>query len=370
MILVVIAALALTAALLGASLSSDLAAPLTAILAASVALAALTAKNVRARLTALAERHGPAGIAAIAALILYAWSLGAFSAGNEGALRAATLILALFAAAPAFAAIAATAGRAAAATGLMLSAIPLALAALITLQADLATPFGRLVPALDAPGLTIALGLLSLLALHAGCDELRRRPAPGEKALAPVAQRLFAPIATLCASVSLLVLAPAPAILAALAAGALAFTLALWPRARRSRVGVAVLPIALFVSAGAGAAAAASSTMLSGEALSALSFQFDGAAFAAWRAEGGPIRVGVFALLIAILASTLAFAKDRGRTPSRGAALLAGMAMFVLVCAALSQDVAAPGAAFVFALMAGLAASYVDLPSGRTRRRD
>lgn len=349
----------LAVALAMASIDPFVTQPILAAGGAALTLAALTARRARSVLLELAHQHWTAMAGFFALAMVIAWRAGLF-AGSDGApgVLAATFGIGL--AALATAAISHAYGRNAVAVSLLVTAIPLAFAALLTHGLDLNGPLGRVAPAIDAPGLIAGFGVLALIALHVAADELRRRPSPGEPALPPLARRLFAPIATLMTSFAILTLAGAPAALAAAGGGALVFAAALWPRAKKSRVGAAIIPGLAFVSVGAAALAVVSAAISGGGPMLAPRSE-PGALH--WFAENGIVSAILLAATLGALAFQLFMTKDRRRTPSRGAPLLLAGAAFALGASLFETGFLTPSAGAAFAVLVGLAASYYDQSS-------
>ena len=205
---------------------------------------------------------------------------------------------------------------------------------------------------------------LALLSLHAAADELRRRPAPGEASLPPLARRLFAPLAALMTSFAMLTLAGAAAALGATAVGALVFAGVLWVRARKSRVGAALVPALMFVSVGAAALAVLSASLGLGDR-TAIAARAEDTGAVLWLGHAGYLGAGLLAALFAALLIVLSISKDRGRAPSRGAPLLSAFVVYGALLSWFAPGFTAPAAAFLLAVLIGLSLSYVDLNSAR-----
>lgn len=360
MALIAFAATITGLALAMSSLDGALVRPLVGALGALMVLAAAIAPQSRRALGALAARHWPGVLAAALAVAVVAGQLGA--GAPELTLSIAGPIAAFIGialAAPAAAAIAYAYGRGRLTIALLLMAIPVAFAAVLTSNLSLDGPLGRLAPSLDAPGLLSGFGLMVILAIHAAADELRRRPSAGEPSLPPLARRLFAPVAGLVTSLAMLLIAGAPEELGAAAAGSLVFAGALWPRARRSRVGGAVAPALAIVSVGVGALALLSAALADGARAADFTNGTD-TGVTLWMAQAGAAGAAASALIVAALGAVLVVSKDRGRRPSRGAPLLIGAAAYAALASWYAPGLIAPPAAFFFAVITGLAASYLD----------
>lgn len=356
----------LTVALTGLvlALSSLDAALLRAVAAAAGAammLGAALAPAARRALADIAGQHWLAGLAFAAFLALLARQGGFFS-GPDALARGHELaaVLGVSLAAPAAAAVAKAYGRSLLTAALLGASIPVAFAALLTHGMALEGPLGRAAPRLDAPGLLAGFALTIVLAAHLAADELRRRPSAGEPALAPLARRLFAPTAGIVTSLAMLLLAGAAETLGAAAAGALVFAGALWPRARRSRVGGAIVPALAMVSVGTGALALLSAALADGARASPLAPGFRTGLDVLLVQAGGLAGALLSVAPLAAILLVLVVSKDRGRRPSRGAPLLIASASCAALVSLYAPGLAAPPAALLFAVITGLAASYLD----------
>ncbi len=341
------------------SLDPALLRPSVASLAALIALAATLAPQARRSLGSLAARH-QLGLAAIAAVIAIFAVRSLLKASAPLDLVAPAYALAAFigiALAGLAAAVAAHAyGRGSLSVALLLTSIPVAFTALLANGVMLGGPLGRIAPALDAPALVVGFGLVVILAVHVVADELRRRPSPGKPSLAPLARRLFAPVASIVTSLAMLVIARASEELGAAAAGSLVLLGGLWPRARRSR---AVMPVLAVVSI-ATASLAVWSAALVGGARAADAAPAAETGFSIWLAQAGVLGAGASALVVVAVALVLITSNDRGRRPSRGAALLAGAGVYGAIASWYGPGLTAAPAGLLFAVITGLAASYLD----------
>lgn len=399
--LIVLIAAAAAGAFLLAGIEPTLAWPIVSATSALLMLAALAARGSRATLVALTPLHAPA-------LLLFAVLLGALGycasmLPEQFAWRGRSAVLNLFSlalAAGATAAIAGAYGRTKAVTALLIAAIGAALVILAGSTFDAASALGRLPPELNSQALGGAYGLVAMLSVFAASDELRRRPGANGAALPPLARRMFAPMAGLITSFSMLLLGGSTAALAAAAIAGLAFAGALALRARRSRVGLALVPAVAAVSVVAAALAAfaagvggglgwitagaqaqdsfSASAVLNtwaerpfvGHGLGSLSLVSGLTAPTGfrWLAETGYVGIGLAATcLLALLAGLIAL-KDRGRPISRGFILFAGLATFALIEAVLTYAFDHPAPALMLALMVGFAASYLDFAGLRRVR--
>jgi len=334
--------------------------PLIALAGCVLVLTAVAAPRARASLQMLVRRYWIAALAFVGLVLVLLLRSGLFvgAAGAGEAAQAASALVGIALAAPAAAAIAHAYSRNLCAVWILALSAPLAFAALLAYQLAPGGALGRIPAALTEPGLVAGFGLIALLALHVAADELRRRPAPGEPSLPPLARRLFAPIAALMTSFAMMTLAGAPAALGATGVAALIFAAVLWTRARRSRVGAAIVPALAFVSVGAGGLAVLSATLAGTDAAVETAETATGAA--RWFAQGGLTGAALLAFVFAALMVTLVSAKDRGRRPSRGAPFLAGLMAYAIGVSWFDAGLAAPPAALLFAVLTGFAASYLD----------
>lgn len=378
MAIIIINAAAALLAVAFAGLDAGAATPAATLLAAVILVATLLARRSRIAFTRATGLFFPTLASLLALTAAAAWG-GAHvfdpSAPDFiGGVRAAAPVLTVGLAGFAYYAAGFAYGRTAAAIGLMACA-PLT-AAIVLVAGG---------PARDAAQHGAAFGMIALLCLFTIADEIRRRPTLGGPPPPPLTRRLFAPIAGLLSAFAVLAWEGAAAALVAFVIGAAVFLAALTIRAQRSRLGLAILP----VSAGAAFAAAllgGGAALLNGGADRLLA-AFGGlersalaTAHALQRApilgdgattSGAPAAVSALhglglagyaamALGVALLAAALSAMKDGGRRPSRGFALVLGLAAFALASAALSPDFASPSAALTFALMLGQAASFRD----------
>lgn len=345
--LILLAALFSGIALTLASVDATLLRPLLSMAGAALLLAALAAPRARRAAFDVLTRFWPAwtALAALAACM---------AIGVGGARADPRDIGALFGfafAAAGTAAIAQSYGRMSLAVGLLALVAPIALFSLIA--GDQAHgPLGAGAPALDGPGFIASLGLLAVLAVHVAAEEVRQRARPGAT-LPPLGRRLLAPAACLAASFLALAFARAPVALGATAAAAAVYGAGFWFRARRSRPGAILAP------AGASFAFALAALIV------VLTGIFGDASAAPHVAVASMPRDWRGAALIAValagLGAVLAVSDDRGRKPSRGAALLAASTVYAAIVSWFAPGLAHPSAAFLFAGLIGLSASYHDV---------
>lgn len=393
--LIALIAAAAASALIAAGLDPALARPGLAAVAALAALAGLLTAPGRVALLALQKLHAPALlIFALLVLALVLSTLGlpaeAASQARHGALHLFTLALL----AGGVGAIAGAYGRTRTVSALIMAAV---LAAFVILAAgglETLTPFGRLPAGVQAPAVAASFGLVAVLSIFAAADELRRRPSAGARALAPLARRLFAPMAGLTTAFAMLLLAGSSSALAGAAVGGVAFAAALALRARRSRVGMALVPAVAGLSALAAALAALAAGAggglgwigagpqtaqalspvtdalarwgerpLLGHGLGALDHLAASPTALRWLAETGYLGAGLAIGAAAALGVGLAVRNDRGRPLSRGFMLFAGLGGFSLTEMLLSPAFNQPTPGFELAIMVGIALSYLDFES-------
>jgi hypothetical protein len=386
-------ALAAAGAMLVSGVQPELARPGLAAAASFVALASLLPASGRIALAGLQRLHAPALFAfAVLVLALVLGSLGQSSEGAEHARHGALQLFTLVLLAGAVGAIAAAFGRTRMLSLLIGASV---LAAFVILAAgglDAQTPLGRLPAGLQDQAVASIYGMTAILSIFAAADELRRRPSASGRSLAPLARRMFLPMAGLMTAFAMLLLAQSPSALAGAAVGGVLFAAALALRARRSRVGLALVPAVAAISvlaaglaalaAGAGGglgwigtgdsgdAAAASDALarwserpLLGHGLNSMDELATAPTALRWLAEtgyvGGALTLGVIGALLA----GLALLHDRGRPFSRGFMLASGLVGFTLTDTFLSSAFDQPAASFTLAVMLGLAISYLDFES-------
>lgn len=357
----------LTAVLAGlvlatSSLEPSLQRPLAAGAGALLMLAASLAREARRTLADLLVQHWLAGLAFLLWLVGLAlqFSFDDARADALARLHEIAAILGFALAGAATAAIAKAYGRSLLAVGLLLAAIPVAFVVLLTYGMRLEGALGRITPDLNAPGLLASFGLLVILAAHQASEELRRRPSAADEKPAPLMRRLFAPVACFVTSLAMMALAGAAETLGAVAAGALVFAGALWPRARRSRVGGAVIPALAAMSIVIGVLGLMSAALVD-HARAAAAYGADDitgiADFVTRFGIGGAI---LAAAPVAAIVLVLSVSKDHGRRPSRGAPLIIAASAYTLLASFYAPGIATAPAAFLFAIITGLAASYLD----------
>ncbi len=259
-------------------------------------------------------------------------------------------------------------GRRAMETMLLTAALGLAaLAAARAAQSD-----GAQALSLGAGQAGVVFALFAGLA--AGClhQELRSPQAAGARPRRPRAHRAMTPALALVGTLlgALLTSAAAAAGAAVLGAAVLAALLA--ARRRRRRGSVALLALAVTLAFGGGVALLAKIGQADAYArLEALTQSFQaglagaaglgsgapGGVIQTWPREAGWAGALLLGASIGLFVASLIQAKDRGRRPSRGAALAA---CGVVIVAIAGLGGSGPAASATLALLLGLAASYRD----------